>query len=112
MHCALSGRGCPRCTAWRPPFFARAAAVPRGEELVARSVASVNATSFEETLAPLDLAAAEMVIGYGRSAFLAHVHTDSAVRDAAQVAEERISKWNVGLPFRPEVYRAVRAFAA
>ncbi|HEY4767821.1 MAG TPA: M3 family metallopeptidase [Candidatus Limnocylindria bacterium] len=88
-----------------------AAAVARAEELVARSVASVNATSFEETLAPLDLAAAEMVIGYGRSAFLAHVHTDSAVRDAAQVAEERISKWNVGLPFRPEVYRAVRAFA-
>ncbi len=88
-----------------------AAAVGRAEELVARSIASADAPSFEQTLAPLDLAAAEMVTGYGRSAFLAYVHTDSAVRDVAQQAEERISKWNVGLPFRPEVYRAVRAFA-
>ena len=42
---------------------------------------------------------------------MAYVHTDAAVRDAGQAAEEAFSKWNVALPFREDLYRAVRAFA-
>ena len=87
------------------------AALAKAEDLVARSAASANAPSFEATLIPLELAAAEVAVGYGRGAFMAYVHTDSAVRDAGQEAEERINKWRVTLPFRPEIYRAVRAFA-
>ena len=40
---------------------------------------------------------------YGRGAFMGQVHTDSAVRDAGNEAEERINKWRVAarLPRRP-----------
>ena len=67
--------------------------------------------SFESTLLPLELAGAAVAAGYGRGAFMAQVHTDPAVRDAGQVAEERINKWRVGVAFREDLYRAVRAFA-
>ncbi len=87
------------------------AALASAEELVARAVASADAPSFDNTMVLLDLAGATVAAGYGPSAFMAYVHTDSAVRDAGQQAEERINKWKVSLPFRPEIYRAVRAFA-
>ena len=50
-------------------------------------------------------------MGYGRSAFMAQVHPDAAVRDAGQAAEEKITKWRVAIAFREDVYRAVAAFA-
>jgi Zn-dependent oligopeptidase len=88
-----------------------AAALASAEELIARAVASTPAPTFDATMVPLELAVAAVAEGYGRSAFLTNVHVDSAVRDAGQEAEELISKWRVGVPFRPEVYGAVKAFA-
>ncbi|MEP6681315.1 MAG: M3 family metallopeptidase [Chloroflexota bacterium] len=85
------------------------AALAKADSLLAAAAAA--APSFESTLLPLELAGAAVAVGYGRGAFLAQVHTDSAVRDAGQEAEERISKWRVGVPFREDIYRAVRAFA-
>jgi Zn-dependent oligopeptidase len=81
------------------------------EELIAQTVASTDAPSFEATMRPLDLAGAAAIRGYARGGFMAYVHTDAAVRDAGQAAEEAFSKWNVALPFREDLYRAVRAFA-
>jgi len=67
--------------------------------------------SFEATLQPLEVAAAELVRAYGRAGFMGQVHTDAAVRDAGTDAEERINKWRVGVVFRRDLYDAVRAFA-
>ncbi len=87
-------------------------AIAAAEALVDETVASTDAPSFARTLGPLELAGAEIGSGYGRSAFMARVHPDAAVRDVAQAAEERLTKWRVGIPFREDVYRAVAAFAA
>jgi Zn-dependent oligopeptidase len=86
------------------------AALARADALVERMVASVKQPSFDETLRPLELAGAEIGVGYGRGAFMAQVHPDAAVRDAGQRAEERINKWRVAIVFRDDVYRAVAAF--
>jgi Zn-dependent oligopeptidase len=87
------------------------AALARADALVEQAVASVDDPTFSDTLARLELAGAAVGVGYGRGAFLAHVHPDSAVRDAGQAAEERITKWRVAIAFREDVYRAVAAFA-
>ena len=87
-------------------------AIAAAERLVAQSIASAAAPTFAETLVSLDLAGAALSHGYGRGAFMGYVHVDPQVRDAGQEAEERINKWRVSLPFREEIYAAVRAFAA
>src|SRR6187200_1193776 len=81
----------------------------RADQLVAEAIAAEP--SFDGTMRPLDLATAELVEAYGRGAFMGQVHNDEAVRDAGMEAEERINKWRVGLPFRPDLYRAVHAFS-
>ncbi len=86
------------------------AAVARADDLVAAAVAAPP--SFDATLLPLELAAAELVRAYGRAAFLGQVHTDAAVRDAGNEAEERLNKWRVAVAFRTDLYGAVRTFAA
>jgi Zn-dependent oligopeptidase len=87
-------------------------ALARADCLVDEAVATAEAPTFETTLAPLELAGAAISFGYGRSAFMAQVHPDAAVRDAGQAAEERITKWRVAITFRTDVYRAVATFAA
>ena len=88
------------------------AALARADELVERAVAPTDDPSFAGTLELLELAGAEISVGYGRSAFMAHVHPDAAVRDAGQSAEERMNKWRVAILFRDDVYRSISAFAA
>ncbi len=68
--------------------------------------------AFDATLLALDQALDRVQVAYGRSAFMARVHPDAAVRDAGQAAEERLAKWRVALPFREDLYRAVRAYAS
>ena len=80
-----------------------------GDDLVAAAIAADP--SFDGTMLTLDLAIAEAMRAYGRGAFMGQVHNDPAVRDAGMEAEERINKWRVGLPFRIDLYRAVRAFS-
>jgi Zn-dependent oligopeptidase len=88
------------------------AALAAADELVERAVAPTDDPSFAGTLQLLELAGAEIARGYGRSAFMAHVHPEAPVRDAGQAAEERMNKWRVAVLFRDDVYRAVSAFAA
>ncbi|HYI67871.1 MAG TPA: M3 family metallopeptidase [Candidatus Limnocylindrales bacterium] len=78
---------------------------------IERAVASVGSPTFDDTLLPLELAGAALVQAYGRGAFMGQVHTDTAVRDAGNEAEERINKWRVAVVFRSDLYDAVRAFA-
>ena len=86
------------------------AAIARADALVADAVAA--RPSFDATLVPLELAGAELVRAYGRGAFMGQVHTDAAVRDAGNDAEERLNKWRVAVTFRTDLYEAVRALAA
>ena len=65
--------------------------------------------SFAARVAPLELANARLTAAYGRGAILGQAHPDSAVRDAGSEAEERITKWRAALPFREDLYHAVRA---
>lgn len=88
------------------------AAVARADALVARAVAAADSPTFAGTLQLLDRAFAEISAGYGRGAFMAQVHPDPAVRDAAHRADERLSKWRVAIMFRDDFHRAVAAFAA
>jgi oligopeptidase A len=87
------------------------AALRIADEHVARAVASTGSPTFDDTLLPLELAGAELIQAYGRGAFMGQVHTDSAVRDAGNEAEERLNKWRVAVVFRSDLYDAVRAFA-
>lgn len=68
--------------------------------------------SFGETLRALDDALDTVSAGYGVSAFMGHVHPEHDVRDAGTAAEELLAKWRVELPFREDLYAAVKAFAA
>jgi thimet oligopeptidase len=87
-------------------------ALTEADALIAEAVASAEHPSFAATMIPLDRAVARATDAYGRGPFLGQVSTDAAVRDAGQQADERLTKWRVGLAFRPDLYRAVAAFAS
>jgi Zn-dependent oligopeptidase len=86
------------------------AALQRAEALIDRAVAPA-ARTFDDTLALVELAGAEIGTGYGRAAFMAHVHPDQAVRDAGQAAEELLNKWRVTITFREDLYRTIRLYS-
>jgi len=86
-------------------------ALAGADRLIGAAAESVREPTFAATMAPIELAIAAVGEGYGRSAFMAYVHPDAAVRDAGQAAEERITKWRVSLPFRRELFLAVSTFA-
>ena len=87
-------------------------AMARADALIARVVEAAESPTFAGMLQLLELAGAEVSTGYGRSAFMAQVHPDPAVREAGHAVDERMNKWRVALVFRDDLYRAVAAFAA
>jgi thimet oligopeptidase len=87
-------------------------AIARAEEQLAAVIAPQEKRTWESTMAPLDRVSAAVVIASGRGPFMARVHPDKEVRDAAQAAEERLSKWVSDLAFRRDLYEAVEAYAA
>ncbi len=86
-------------------------AIAEAERLVATAVDQSSLT-WDTVLGPLDEATAVLGTAYGRGAFLANVHPDPELRDAARAAEQRIQQWQVGLVFRDDLAAAVRAYAA
>jgi thimet oligopeptidase len=84
--------------------------VAEADALVAQAIGGADAT-FADRVAPLELAGARIAEAWGRSAFLGYAATDAAVRDAGNAAEERLTKWRASLPFREDLYHAVRAVA-
>lgn len=82
------------------------------EQLVAAVVGVEGRRSFENTMLPLEDAAATLAVAYGRGPFLSNVHPDEAIRTAARAAEEALTKWQVGLTFRRDLYEAVKAYAS
>jgi thimet oligopeptidase len=86
-------------------------ALAYAEALLTQAAASAEDPSFDGTLRPIDEAWGRVAEAYGRGAFLGQVSTDEAVRNAGSAAEERLTKWRVGIAFRSDLYRAVAAFA-
>jgi thimet oligopeptidase len=86
------------------------AGVADAEVLVAEAANAADAT-FAARVGPLDLALARIALAWGRSAFLGYAATDAAVRDAGNEAEERLTKWRAALPFREDLYHAIKAVA-
>jgi Zn-dependent oligopeptidase len=86
------------------------AGVADAEVLVAEAVNAADAT-FAARVGPLDLALARIAAAWGRSAFLGYGAADAAVRDAGNEAEERLTKWRAALPFREDLYHAIKAVA-
>ncbi|HSM02245.1 MAG TPA: M3 family metallopeptidase [Acidimicrobiia bacterium] len=87
-------------------------AIARGEELIASIVDHEGPRTWANTMAPFDELGDVMVRAYGVGPFMARVHPDKTVRDAAQSAEERQQKWNSDLVFRRPLYEAIEEFAA
>lgn len=87
-------------------------AIGTGERIVADVVTATGERTWANTMASLDRLAAILVTTYGIGPFLGRCHPDKAVRDAAQEAEERLSKWETDLGFRRDLYEAVEAYAA
>jgi len=86
-------------------------AIARGEELIASIVDHGGPRTWSDTMGPLDELGDLQVRAYGVGPFMARVHPDKAVRDAAQEAEERQQKWNSDLVFRRPLYDAIEEYA-
>ncbi len=87
-------------------------AIERGEEFVAEIVAATGSPTWASTMAPLNRLDDTVVRANGMGPFMARVHPEREVRDAAQEAEEKLSKWATDLVFRRDLYEAIEAYAA
>ena len=87
-------------------------AIGRGEDLVAAITSHDGPRSWDDTMDPLNRLAEAATRASGIGPFMARVHPDKEVRDAAQEAEERLSKWLNDLAFRRDLYQAIEDYAA
>ncbi|OFW65097.1 MAG: hypothetical protein A2135_03820 [Actinobacteria bacterium RBG_16_67_15] len=87
-------------------------AIATAEDLITAVVTHEGPRTWADTMAPFDTLGDTLVRAYGIGPFMARVHPDKAVRDAAQEAEERIQKWQSDLVFRRDLYEAIEAYAA
>ncbi len=89
-----------------------AAAMAKSDEILAAMVAVPKGKrTFENTMRPLDDVAGLMSAAFGKYAFMAYVSNDAALRDVARAQEEALSKYQVDLGFREDVYDAVKGYA-
>jgi len=87
-------------------------AIDQSEALVATLIAVTETRTWDNTMMPLTALDDIIVRANGAGPFMARVHLDRDVRDAAQEAEEKISKWTSDLVFRRDLYEAINAYAA
>ena len=67
--------------------------------------------TFENTVRALDDVGYEISLTEDRLSLLKEVSTEAAVRDAATDALKELQEWVVGLDYREDVYRALKAYA-
>ena len=68
--------------------------------------------TFANTIKALDDAGYQTGLTANRLSLIKETSTNAAVREAATDAIKRLEDWSVGLDYREDVYRAVKAFAA
>ena len=86
--------------------------VARADALLAEVVRPRPVRTFGDTLLPLDRVIRVLARAHGHGAFLARVHPDRAVREAAVEADERIEKWHAQARAADDLDQAVREYAA
>ena len=79
-----------------------------GDQLIREIVNVSGDRTFTNTMQPIEALAVLISHAYGRGPFLGNVSTDADVRDTARAAEERLTKWQVELEFREDLYAAVK----
>ena len=67
--------------------------------------------TFKNTIGALDDVAFQIGLVNNRLNLVKETSTDAALRDAATEALKELEEWMVGLDYREDVYRAVRAYA-
>ncbi|MCJ7726130.1 MAG: Zn-dependent oligopeptidase, partial [Acidimicrobiia bacterium] len=87
-------------------------AIASADAVIEKIVAPGAARTWAATMAPLDDINAMLTGAYGKGPFMARVHPEKEVRDAANEAEEKVIKWSSDLTFRRDLYEAVEEFAA
>jgi thimet oligopeptidase len=77
-------------------------------------IGSLDATqaSFETTVLALDNAAYETGLVANRLSLIKETSPDAALRDASTEALKALQDWSVGLEYREDVFKSVKAFAA
>ncbi|MBV8414165.1 MAG: Zn-dependent oligopeptidase [Verrucomicrobia bacterium] len=71
-----------------------------------------NKVTFQNTFRALDDIQAEVTQEQNRIGVLSQAHPSAQVREAAIEADQKFSVWAVGVEYRKDVYKAVKAFAA
>lgn len=67
--------------------------------------------SFANTIGALDDISFQISMTMSRLYLIKETSADAALREAATVAVKRLQEWAVGLDYREDVYRAVKAYA-
>ena len=67
--------------------------------------------TFKSTVAALDDAAYEASLAANRATLIKQTNTNSAMRSAAENAVKAFQDWAVGVDYREDVYKAIKAFA-
>jgi thimet oligopeptidase len=70
-----------------------------------------SSVSFDNTVQALDDAAYQISLTANRLSLIKETSTDSAAREAATDALKELEEWMVGLDYREDVYRSVKAFS-
>ena len=68
-------------------------------------------TTFANTIVALDDMSFQVGLASERLGLIEQTSTNAAVRDAATAALKQLSEWSVGVDYRADVYRALKAFA-
>ncbi len=73
---------------------------------------SAGEVTFANTIVALDDMNFQVGLASERLGLIEQTSTNAAVRDAATEALKKLSEWGVGVDYREDVYRALKAFAA
>ena len=86
-------------------------AIAAANALIDAIAAQPGPATVENSLLPLNEAAAIILEAYGRGAFMARVHPDADIRIAATDEEEKLNKWGVEVVFRSDLHAAIKRLA-
>ncbi len=67
--------------------------------------------TYNNTIGAIDDLMARLDGASNLAVFMAYVHPDAAIREAAQAGEQRWSDWSIDFATNEELYRAVKAYA-
>ena len=87
------------------------AAIARCEAILDGVARVEGKRTFADTLQPLDEVANLLALASGEHGFLTYVSADTALREAALEAEQRLDTYGTSIGFREEIAAAVRAYA-